>query len=109
MKTISETLLEKMKVDGNNNTLIMMSKSDLMECIVAVIDEYKAIEKELASQEEETTHEEQSEYLSAKEVCKLFGISEPTLWRWDNKQKTFPIKQGGLRYYKRTDIETLIK
>ena len=46
--------------------------------------------------------------LSPEEVCKLFSISRVTLWSWDKKGITKPIRIGNLKRYLFDDIHKII-
>lgn len=45
------------------------------------------------------------EYLTPEEVCKILQISNVTLWSWDKKHITRPLRIGNLKRYRRSDIE----
>ena len=51
----------------------------------------------------------QQELVQRIEVAKMFGISLPTLHKW-NKHNVLPkpIKLGGVIYYRRSELEKLI-
>ncbi|WP_066223367.1 helix-turn-helix domain-containing protein [Formosa haliotis] len=47
-------------------------------------------------------------FIEKKEARELLGVSNPTLYRWENKGKLKSYAIGGKRYYKRSDIESAI-
>ncbi|GHT28106.1 hypothetical protein AGMMS49574_01750 [Bacteroidia bacterium] len=49
----------------------------------------------------------QEELLTRKEVLKRLGIDASTLWRWDKAGYLVPIKFGGQKRYKASDIRAL--
>lgn len=48
------------------------------------------------------------EYLSTTEMCQIFKVSKPTLWRWSKIGYLKPVKLGRLNFYKRSDIKELM-
>ena len=49
----------------------------------------------------------QERYLTTEQVCELLSITRVTLWSWDKKGITQPIKIGNLKRYKLSDIEAM--
>lgn len=47
-------------------------------------------------------------YLSAAKVAKMLDISESTISRWGKRNYLLPIKVGGKRRYRRSDVERLL-
>ena len=48
-------------------------------------------------------------YISKKDTMVGFGVSHTTLWKWQKSGYLVPIKIGKRVFYKRSDIEELIK
>lgn len=48
-------------------------------------------------------------YITKKEVMIGFNVSHTTLWKWQKSGYLVPAKVGKRVYYKRADIESLIK
>lgn len=48
-------------------------------------------------------------YITKKEAMLGFGVSHTTLWKWQKSGYLVPVKVGKRVYYRRTDIESLIK
>jgi predicted DNA-binding transcriptional regulator AlpA len=46
-------------------------------------------------------------YLTAEQVCEKLAISRVTLWSWDKKKITNPIRLGNLKRYKLSEIEAI--
>ncbi|HPF94815.1 MAG TPA: hypothetical protein PLV65_12770 [Tenuifilaceae bacterium] len=46
----------------------------------------------------------EDKYLTAEKVCDLLGITRVTLWSWDKKGLTHPIRLGNLKRYRYSDI-----
>ena len=61
------------------------------------IEAVKALEKK----------EQECKYISADKVLEMLDISRTTLWQWDKKGITQPIRLGNLKRYRRSDIENI--
>jgi len=46
-------------------------------------------------------------YITGDKVCEILDISRVTLWNWDKKGITKPIRMGNLKRYMRSDIESI--
>jgi predicted DNA-binding transcriptional regulator AlpA len=46
-----------------------------------------------------------NKFLTADEVCEKLSITRVTLWSWDKKNITKPLRIGNLKRYKLSDIE----
>jgi len=55
----------------------------------------------------QTDNAQASTYYSAEKVMKILDISRTTLWQWDKKGLTKPIRLGNLKRYKKDDIESI--
>lgn len=45
------------------------------------------------------------EYLTTDQVCELLSCSKMTLYRWEMDNVLAPVRLGGRKYYRRSDIE----
>ncbi len=54
-----------------------------------------------------TEKDTEEEFITSDEVCRKFAITAPTLWSWDNKGITKPLKIGRVKRYKKSEIESL--
>lgn len=48
------------------------------------------------------------EYLTSEEMAKTLKISLVTLWSWDKKGITQPLKIGNQKRYRRSDLEKIL-
>ncbi|MHA1213000.1 MAG: helix-turn-helix transcriptional regulator [Candidatus Heimdallarchaeota archaeon] len=48
-----------------------------------------------------------SQYITGEKVCEILDISRVTLWQWDKKGITKPIRMGNLKRYRRSDIDAI--
>ena len=46
-------------------------------------------------------------FLTVEQVCEMLSISRVSLWNWDKKGITQPIRIGNLKRYRQSDIESL--
>lgn len=46
-------------------------------------------------------------YITGNKVCEILDISRVTLWNWDKKDITKPIRMGNLKRYLRSDIDAI--
>jgi hypothetical protein len=46
-------------------------------------------------------------YLTTDQVCELLSVSRVSLWSWDKKGITKPIRFGNVKRYRLSDIEAL--
>ena len=48
-------------------------------------------------------------YVTTDQVCEKWNISRVTLWSWDKKGLTNPLRIGNLKRYRLSEIESLGK
>jgi hypothetical protein len=48
------------------------------------------------------------EYLNPKQFAEALQISEVTLWNWDKKRITNPLRIGSQKRYRRSDLERIL-
>ncbi len=80
----------------NASVAVMVSLADLKEFVAEMVAE-AAVKPQ---QTEETM-------LSADEVCKVFGISANSLWRWGKSGYLKGQKVGRKVFYRKSDIDAL--
>lgn len=49
----------------------------------------------------------QEKFLTVDEVCSMLSISRVTLWNFDKREITKPVRIGNLKRYRLSDIEKL--
>ena len=49
----------------------------------------------------------QERYLTTDQVCELLSITRVTLWSWDKKGVTSPLRVGNLKRYRLSDIDAM--
>ncbi len=49
----------------------------------------------------------QERYLTTDQVCELLSITRVTLWSWDRKGVTNPLRVGNLKRYRLSDIDAM--
>jgi len=63
--------------------------------------------KSVEGLEEHLKNQSESQYLTGTRVCELLDISRVTLWQWDKKGITNPVRMGNLKRYRRSDIDSI--
>lgn len=56
----------------------------------------------------EKTPKENEEYLTPAELTGVLKISLVTLWSWDKKNITRPLRIGNKKLYRRSDLEKIL-
>jgi len=51
----------------------------------------------------------EDQYLSPNDTVAILRISKPTLWRWEKQGFLVPTKIGGKKYFRKSDVDTLLK
>ena len=64
------------------------------------------LQKALKAKAEEVKPAE--EYLTPDQFCEVLGISKVTLWNYDKKGITRPLRIGNLKRYRRSDLEIIM-
>ena len=86
--------------DGDNNICITVGINDLKEFGLSLIEEGRAMGRGEAIPEA---------YLTPNEVAEMLGVSKSTLWRWNKSGYLCHTKCGCRPFYRRSDIDKLIK
>ena len=71
----------------------MCDEQQLREIIFSMLDEYR---EELRLKEES--------FITTEQVCNKYGVSKPTLWRWDKSGKLKAKRLGRKVLYSETSI-----
>ena len=96
------------------DTIIQVKASDLVE-VARVFMEDLALVPEHETRGRKKTQEtaepdKPKTLLTKREVMKLLGVGETTLWRWAAKYDYLhPVMIGGKRCWKRKDIEAIME
>ncbi|MBK5722177.1 helix-turn-helix domain-containing protein [Dysgonomonas sp. Marseille-P4677] len=94
--------LKEILSSGTNVTLAI-SANDLREWHKEVIaDTKRELEKAVIAEKAE-------HYIDAKQVTELLNIDLSTLWRWEKRKYLIPVKVGGKRRYKMSEVKSLIE
>lgn len=88
-------------IKSGANVSVTVTTADLKEFALSLIKEVRELE--------ETKPETEELYLTTRETAKKLNVSGNTLWRWKRSKYLVPVKVGGTPYYKRSDIEKLLK
>ena len=96
------------------DTIIQVKASDLVEAARVFIEDLDLMpERETRGRKKtrETVEPDKPKTLLTKrEVMKLLGVGETTLWRWAAKYDYLhPVMIGGKRCWKRKDIEAIME
>ena len=67
--------------------------------------------REEASRDREREREEHGDYLvAAEEARAMLGNPHPTtMWRWEGAQYLHPVRIGGRKFYRSSELERIIK
>jgi predicted DNA-binding transcriptional regulator AlpA len=96
------------------DTIIQVKASDLVEAARVFIEDLDLMPERETRGRKETSETNESEkpktLLTKREVMKLLGVGETTLWRWAAKYDYLhPVMIGGKRCWKRKDIEAIME
>ena len=69
----------------------------------------KAIHNWATEEGKEHIPKEIEQYLTTKQFADALQVSLPTLWAWDKKQITRPLRIGNAKRYRRSDLEKILK
>jgi hypothetical protein len=59
--------------------------------------------------ESEPKRSDPEEYLTPEEMSKTLKVSLVTLWSWDKKGITIPLRIGNKKLYRRSDLEKILQ
>lgn len=86
-------------IEQDRNVQLVVNAADLKELFL----EWS---KEKDSQIQAT---KEDQYLSPNDTVAILRVSKPTLWRWEKQGFLVPVKIGGKKYYRKSDVDTLLK
>ena len=86
-------------IEQDRNVQLVVNSADLKELFL----EWS---KEKDSQIQAT---KEDQYLSPNDTVAILRVSKPTLWRWEKQGFLVPVKIGGKKYYRKSDVDTLLK
>ena len=86
---------------------IKITFEQLPEALSHLIEEVGDLKRMLANRPEQSTQKEE-EYLTPSEMAQFLKISMVTLWHWDKKHITRPLRVGNLKRYRRSDLELIM-
>ncbi len=86
-------------IEQDRNVQLVVNAADLKELFL----EWS---KEKDSQIQAT---KEDQYLSPNDTVAILRISKPTLWRWEKQGFLVPTKIGGKKYFRKSDVDTLLK
>lgn len=64
--------------------------------------------KNLINDQSRTSEKEEEEYLTPSEMAQALKISMVTLWHWDKKGITHPLRVGNLKRYRKSDLKKMM-
>ncbi len=88
-------------IQSGVNLKVEISTEDLRDFGQEIAD------KSIEGLKEHLKNESDSQFMTGKKVCELLDISRVTLWQWDKKGITKPIRMGNLKRYKSSDIDAI--
>ena len=88
---------------SKNTQIFGVTPEELKESII------KDVREELSKIKLNTEPQPQEEYLTRKELAKLFKVTLPTISDWSNKGILKPYRLGNLVRFKRSDINKALK
>ena len=94
---ISEILTNNPELAGN--LTINVSASDLQEFAELCINKGK---------QEKPEPKDPEEYLTPAQFAEALQVSLVTLWSWDKKGITIPLRIGNAKRYRRSDLEKIL-
>lgn len=80
-------------------TFVYMTREEFQE----IID--TTIAKTLEQFEKMIVEERSDRLLTTNEVSKQFNVDASTLWRWEKRNYLLPVRLGGKKFYKLSDLK----
>jgi len=96
--SITEILKDNPELAINLN--VTAKASDLQEFAKICIE---------AGRQERPEPKAQEEYLTPQQLAEALQVSLVTLWHWDHKGITRPLRIGNAKRYRRSDLEKILK
>jgi hypothetical protein len=82
---------------------VKITFEQLPEALGQLIEQVGELKEMLAKLPDQSTQKEE-EYLTPAEMAQFLKISMVTLWHWDKKHITRPLRVGNLKRYRRSDL-----
>jgi Helix-turn-helix domain len=95
--SITEILKSNPEIEGN--LIINVSASDLKDFAELCINRGK---------QEKPEPKDPEEYLTPNQFAEALQVSLVTLWSWDKKGITRPLRIGNAKRYRRSDLEKIL-
>ena len=67
------------------------------------------VKESIEALKKQAIEDSECHYINGNKVCEILDISRVTLWQWDKKGITRPIRMGNLKRYRRSDIFNMAK
>jgi len=69
----------------------------------------ESIHKNAITESEKNIPKETEVYLTPTEMSEILKVSLVTLWSWDKKNITRPLRIGNKKLYRRSDLEKILR
>ncbi len=86
-----------------------MANIQIIENPKDIYVELQSINSQIQELKSQLQPKEPTTYLSRKEVAEMLQINLTTLWSWTNARKLRAYSIGNRVYYKRAEVEAMIK
>ena len=90
-------------INSGTNVQVVIGATDLREFFEEIADDQM---KKLAVS---NSIGQEVEKMTPTEVCKTLDVTKATLWRWQKSGYLVPFRIGRRTYYRKTDIDKLLK
>ena len=67
------------------------------------------VSKTKSELEEAITLQKSEKYISTKVTCELLDVDPVSLWRWEKRHYLMPVRVGGKKRYRMSDINQMLK
>ena len=89
-------------IDSGANVTIAVKASDLKDFAKSLVEQTRsAIASEIESGRREI-------YYTTDQMTEILNVHRTTLWRWDKDKYLCPVEVGGLRRYRKSDIDRIL-
>ncbi len=86
-------------IEQDRNVQLVVNAADLKELFLEWSNE----------KDSQIQATKEDKYLSPNDTVAILRVSKPTLWRWEKRAFLVPVKIGGKKYYRKSDVDTLLK
>ena len=93
---------------------LLKENPDLAKCIklemtgIELLDYQDELVKRVVEAKEKEENKKE-EYLTPKELADILKVSLVTIWSWDRKGITQPLRIGNQKRYRRSDVEKFMQ